>query len=517
MRHFDSTPLRQEAISRSNSWRLSLEEARKEIMDKREKHVLERRDIVKRRAELMQLATKKSSVTVSSKTVQFAPTVCASVVETQSVASFVSVQGNESRDTLPTNTEAAPTGGSEKADKGDTSASRAQKSKSETLDFDKLSMGSNCSNSIQKRQQSASCRLKQQQLKQELESKRIKIQVEQYQRQKEEELRQLQEKIQLLELEDELRQCGGEIQKATVDGVDGCKVDDSAKDLGLDNNSVACSDAGSGFMVPIVSEADIRAHPPHDFHSAGSNDNIDKDGFDFSTLTIKAEETRRCSLFPPTSVGFPVKRLLGEFTPTYFQTRSLPTGNVKPATMTVVDQHGANEVTLSGRLVPKLKLREFAGDPLEWPEWSGMFQSTVGRSALSNNEKMRSLKALLTGAARRSVQGLGYSGAMFSVAWNTLERKFGQPHLIISAQLSQIQSYPTMRYQDSKILVEFADTVSNFEAVLQQLGYSNDLFSSSKLKIVTGKLPLDMRRNCFGNNEKPQKRVKPPRLMDLKT
>ena len=56
------------------------------------------------------------------------------------------------------------------------------------------------------------------------------------------------------------------------------------------------------------------------------------------------------------------------------------------------------------------------------------------------------------------MQGLGYSGAMFSAAWSTLERKFGQPHIIISAQLSRIQSHPTMRYQDSKSLVEFADS-----------------------------------------------------------
>ena len=369
VRKFDLTHLRQEAISRSKSWRLSQEEARKEIMDKREKQVLERREIVKRRAELMKLATKESSVTVSSKTVQFAPTVCTSVVETQSGLIYV---GDESRDTLPMKTEAAQTGGGGKADKEDTSASRTQKSKSETLDFDKLSMGSNCSNSSQKRQKSVSCRLKQQQLKLELESKRNKNQVEQYQRQKEEELRQLQEKMELLELEDELRQCGREIQSATVDGVYGCKVDDSVKDLGLDDNRVACSDAGSGFMVPIVSEADVRAHPPNDFHSTGLNDNNDNDGFDFSTLTIKAEETPRYSLFLPTSVGSPVKRLPGEFTPTYFQTRSLPTGNVKPATMAMIDQHGANEVTFSGRALPNMKLRYLAGDTMEWPEWSGM-------------------------------------------------------------------------------------------------------------------------------------------------
>ena len=304
---------------------------------------------------------------------------------------------------------------------------------------------------------------------------------------------------------------------ATVYGADGCKVDDSAKDLGLDNNTVACSDPGSGCMVQIVSEADVRAHPPNDLHSTGLNDNIDNDEFDFSTLTIKAEETPRCSLFPPTSVGSPVKRLPGEFTPTYFQTRSLPTGNVKPATMAVIDQHGANEVTFSGRSLPKLKLREFAGDRLEWVEWRGMFQSTVRRSSLSNDEKMSHLKTLLTGAARKSVQGLSYSGAMFSAAWSTLERKFGQPQLIISAQLSRIQSNPTMRYEDSKSLVEFADIVSNFVGFLQQCGYSNDLFSSSKLEIVTRKLSLDMKRKWLGNIEKPQNRVKHTTLMDLNT
>ena len=42
--------------------------------------------------------------------------------------------------------------------------------------------------------------------------------MEQYERQTEEELRYLQDKMQLLELEVELRQCGGESERATVDG-----------------------------------------------------------------------------------------------------------------------------------------------------------------------------------------------------------------------------------------------------------------------------------------------------------
>ena len=55
--------------------------------------------------------------------------------------------------------------------------------------------------------------------------------------------------MQLLELEHELRQCRGESQRTTVDG---SKVPDVAKDLEVDNNSLAGSEALSGFMVPMV-------------------------------------------------------------------------------------------------------------------------------------------------------------------------------------------------------------------------------------------------------------------------
>ena len=60
-----------------------------------------------KKAQLENLWTKKVSVTFSSKTVQLATTVSVSMVDTQSAALFVSVHGDEFRDTPPTNTEAA--------------------------------------------------------------------------------------------------------------------------------------------------------------------------------------------------------------------------------------------------------------------------------------------------------------------------------------------------------------------------------------------------------------------------
>ena len=92
------------------------------------------------------------------------------------------------------------------------------------------------------------------------------------------------------------------------------------------------------------------------------------------------------------------------------------------------------------RSLPKLKLREFDGNPIDWPEWSGMFLATIDSSDISRDEKMSHLKTLLTGKAKRAVSGMGYSGTMYEEAWKTLQRKFGQPHHIVSSQLAKMKN-----------------------------------------------------------------------------
>ena len=129
---------------------------------------------------------------------------------------------------------------------------------------------------------------------------------------------------------------------------------------------------------------------------------------------------------------------------------------------------------------------------------------------------MSHLNTLSTGAAR-SFQGLSYSESIFSAAWSTLRRKFGPPDLIISAQLSRIQSYQTMKSQDSKSLVRFTGIFLYFVGVLQHFSYSNDQFSSRNSEMAAGKLPLDMRRKWFAIVEKPQNCSKPLSFMDLNT
>ena len=68
----------------------------------------------------------------------------------------------------------------------------------------------------------------------------------------------------------------------------------------------------------------------------------------------------------------------------------------------------------------KLKLTEFSGDPLEWPEWSGLFDVVVHQKPISDTEKMQYLETRLTGHAKSAISGMGFSSQSYYHAWDIL-------------------------------------------------------------------------------------------------
>ena len=139
--------------------------------------------------------------------------------------------------------------------------------------------------------------------------------------------------------------------------------------------------------------------------------------------------------------------------------------------------------------LPKLKLAEFSGDPLEWPEWSGLFLSTVHAANIDASLKMNHLKTLVTGKAKEVIAGLGYTGDMYDIAWNT----FGRPQVVVNAQLRRIYTFPPVKAYDSVALVKYSRIVSSCVQVLTQMDYVGDLQSEGVLSSATRKLPMNMK------------------------
>ena len=139
--------------------------------------------------------------------------------------------------------------------------------------------------------------------------------------------------------------------------------------------------------------------------------------------------------------------------------------------------------------LPKLKLNNFDGNPLEWLEWSSVFIATVDQRPIPDSEKMSHLKTLLTGKAGSAISGMGFSAQFYGAAWSILERKFGRPHVIIDAQLESLRKASQVKPHDSTGLIIFSVIVSNFVNVLKEYKQIGDLHSSSTLYMAVDKLP----------------------------
>ena len=125
--------------------------------------------------------------------------------------------------------------------------------------------------------------------------------------------------------------------------------------------------------------------------------------------------------------------------------------------------------------LPKIKLTELFGDPLERPEWSGLFDVASHQKPISDTEKMQYLKTSLTGQAKSAKSGMGFRSQSYYHAWNILCEKYGRSDVIVSAQFKKIHTHPPIRYDDSTSIVKFANVVTILLNSLTQLGYTSDL------------------------------------------
>ena len=147
--------------------------------------------------------------------------------------------------------------------------------------------------------------------------------------------------------------------------------------------------------------------------------------------------------------------------------------------------------------LPKLKLSEFHGDPLGWPDWSSLFTATIHNAPIDDNAKMSHLKTLVKGKAKAAFAGLGYSGVMYSAAWNALVTSFGLPQTIVNSQMKRIHLRPFIKSHDSAAIIKYAQLITTCVNVLKQFGFTGDLYSESVLNSALRKLPPEMKTKWF--------------------
>ncbi len=104
---------------------------------------------------------------------------------------------------------------------------------------------------------------------------------------------------------------------------------------------------------------------------------------------------------------------------------------------------------------------------------------TVHAANTTDSTKMQLLKTLVTGKAEEAIAGLGFWGEMYHAAWNIRVTNFGNPQIVLNAQLKKVFSQPPVKMNDLPALIRYSTILDSCVNVLTSFQYDPDLHSQS--------------------------------------
>ena len=161
---------------------------------------------------------------------------------------------------------------------------------------------------------------------------------------------------------------------------------------------------------------------------------------------------------------------------------------------TGISQSQPRKVIMHAKL-PKLELRKFHGNPIEWyPFWES-FESAVHENPnLSGVDKFNYLKSLLVGTAQNVVAGLALTSANYEKAVELLQARFGNRQIVISSHMEALTRIPKiMSISEVKRLRSLYDTVESHVRGLESMEISPDMYGCFLTPIIMQKLPEEFR------------------------
>ena len=139
--------------------------------------------------------------------------------------------------------------------------------------------------------------------------------------------------------------------------------------------------------------------------------------------------------------------------------------------------------------LPKLEIKYFTGDPLEFPSFQDQFDASIGRSELANVGKFSYLKGLLKGEALRCIQGLSMTNENYKGAWELLTKRYGRKNLVVSSIMRHITVLKPCGDNDTKSLRALLDKVSSSIRALGALDVPLESYGALLAPLIRQKLP----------------------------
>ena len=110
-----------------------------------------------------------------------------------------------------------------------------------------------------------------------------------------------------------------------------------------------------------------------------------------------------------------------------------------------------------GVKLPKIVLRKFSGDPLDWKSFQETFEAAVhNNDNISNIEKFTYLRTYLDNSALQATERFPLTNENYTAAWQLLDERYGNEQLIIYCHMNNLikldPNYSTKLKRNAKIV-----------------------------------------------------------------
>ena len=132
---------------------------------------------------------------------------------------------------------------------------------------------------------------------------------------------------------------------------------------------------------------------------------------------------------------------------------------------------------VSGFSLPRPELIQFDGDPKRYYKFISNFEVNVANRTEDSRMKLSYLIQLCSGKARECIEDCVVlePNEGYKRAFGILKSRFGKPHIIANAYISELTSGPPIPGFDCTGLQLLADKMKRCEMTLTQMGYKADI------------------------------------------
>uniref|UniRef100_A0A023F0J1 Putative bel12 ag transposon polyprotein n=1 Tax=Triatoma infestans TaxID=30076 RepID=A0A023F0J1_TRIIF len=139
--------------------------------------------------------------------------------------------------------------------------------------------------------------------------------------------------------------------------------------------------------------------------------------------------------------------------------------------------------------LPSINLPTFQGGYKSWLSFKDTYVALIhNNNNLADSQKLHYLKSCLKGEAFETIQNLDVTENYYSIAWDLLNKRFGNNRLIAQIHVNRLLNLPRMRnhslHDINNLLTEFVKSVK----VLKALGYDIDKSHFLLVPMLSSKL-----------------------------